>query len=105
MLVASHATKNDVILFTTLERIHARDFDILVKVLLKGTAKLHIIDDIRSLSFVRGYHTNLAWYDAGLEKLGHNLLDIGCFSSTSKHQPCHQEFSRWSVPIQERCST
>ena len=76
MLIASHAAEDDIVLLTTLKGIHACDFDFFVKIFLESAVELHVVEDIRPLSFVRRDDTNLTRDHTGLEELGYNLLDV-----------------------------
>jgi len=76
MLVTPDTAKDDIILFSALECVYTGHFDLFVEVLLEGAVELHIIDDIRALSFVWRDDTNLGRNNAGLEELGDNLFDI-----------------------------
>ena len=79
MLIASHAAEDDIVLLTTLKGIHACDFDFFVKIFLESAVELHVVDDIRPLSFVRGYNTDLARHNARFEKLRDDFLYVGSF--------------------------
>lgn len=83
MFIASYATQNDVVFFTTLEGIDTGHLDLLVQILLECTVVLHVIDDIRPLTFVWCDDTDLARDDSSLEEFGHNLFDIRGLGSTN----------------------
>lgn len=76
MLVAPDTAQDDVVLFAPLERIHGSHLNLLVEVLLQRAIVLHIVDNVRTLSFVRCHDADLARYHTRLEKFGHNLLDV-----------------------------
>ncbi|KAI0093765.1 hypothetical protein BDY19DRAFT_273397 [Irpex rosettiformis] len=76
MLIASHAAEDNVVLLTTLECVHTCNLNFLVEVLLQSAVELHVVDDVRPLPLIRCDDTNLAWYNARLEKLGYDLLDV-----------------------------
>lgn len=76
MLIAPDAAKDDVVLLSTLERIHASNFNLLVEVLLQGSVELHVVHDVRALSFVWGDNADLAGDNSRLEELGDDLLNI-----------------------------
>lgn len=81
MFVASDTGQNDVVLFTTLERIDTGDFDFLVKLLLERSVVLHVVDDVGPLTFVWRDDTNLRGQDTGSEELGDDLFDVARFGS------------------------
>ena len=76
MFIAPHATEDDVVFLTTLEGIHGSHLYLLVEVFLQRTIVLHIIDDVRTLSFVRGHNAYLARNNAGLEEFRDNFLNV-----------------------------
>ena len=76
VFVAAHTAQDDVVLLATLEGVDTRDLDLLVQILLQRPVELHVVDDIRPLSFVRRDDTNLTRDHTGLEELGYNLLDV-----------------------------
>src|SRR4051812_34552816 len=53
MFVASHAAENNVVFFTSLERVYTGHFNLLVHFFFHRTVELHIVDDIGSLALVR----------------------------------------------------
>lgn len=76
MFVASDTTQDDIIFLSTLEGVNARDFDLLVQVFLQGAVVLHVVDDIRPLTFVRRNDTNLVRSHTRPEELGNHLFDV-----------------------------
>jgi hypothetical protein len=83
MLVAPYTTKDNIILLSPLESVHAGHFNIFVQFLLERPVELHVVDDIRPLPFVGCHHANIGSNNPRLEKLGHNLLHIGGFRPAS----------------------
>jgi hypothetical protein len=86
MLVASDAGEDDVVLLSPLERIDARDLDVLVEFLLERAVELHVVNEIRPLPFVRRDDSDLVREDAGLEELGDDLLDVRGFGSVKNRK-------------------
>lgn len=80
MLVAPNTTEDDIVFFSALECIHAGNLDLLIQVLLERAIELHVIDDVRALSFIWCNYTNLCRNNAGLEELRDNLLYVRRFS-------------------------
>lgn len=78
MIVASYAAENDVVLFSTLEGIHAGHFYLLVQFFFQGTVKLHVGCNIGSLTFVWGDDTDLTGHHTGFEEFRHHLLHVRC---------------------------
>ena len=76
MFVAPDTAEDNVILLTTLERIHGSHLYLLVEVLLQRTIVLHIVHDVGTLSFVRRHNADLAGYNTRLEELRDNFLNI-----------------------------
>ena len=76
MLVTPDTAKDDVVLFTTLERVNGSHLNLLVEVLLQRAIVLHKVDDVGTLSFVRCHDADLARYNTRLEKFGHNFLNV-----------------------------
>ena len=85
VLITPNTTQNNVILFTALESIDTSNFYFFVQVLLKGTVELHVVDNIRALSFIRRNYANLSWNYNRLEKLSNYLLNIRRFSSDYRY--------------------
>jgi hypothetical protein len=81
MLVAPDTTEDDVVLLSSLERIHARHFDFFVQVLLQRAMQLHVRCNIGPLAFVGRDDTNLRREHAGFEEFGDHLLHVGGFRS------------------------
>jgi hypothetical protein len=59
-----------------LKGIHRRHLYLLVEVLLQRTVVLHIVHDVRTLSFVRRHNADLARYNTRLEEFRDNFLNI-----------------------------
>lgn len=76
VLVASDARDDDVVLLATLERVDARDLDLLVELLLERAVELHVARDVGPLALVRRDDADLAREDAGLEEASDDLLDV-----------------------------
>ena len=74
MFVGSDTRQNDDVLFSALKGVHASYFDFLIELLMQGTAVLHVLDQVGSLTFVRGDDADLVGLDAGFEEFGGNLL-------------------------------
>ena len=85
VLIASHAAENNIILLSALERVDAGDFDFLVEILLQRAIELHVIHDVRSLAFVRGYHANLTGHYARFEKFRDDFFHVRRFGSIGSH--------------------
>lgn len=100
MLVASNAAEDDIILLSSLERINAGDFDLLVQIFLQRPVELHIIDDVRPLALIWSDDADLAWYDTRLKEFRHDFLHIGSLSPTKSCQ-LPPGFYRRVVPIEE----
>jgi hypothetical protein len=76
VLIASDTAEDNIVLLTTLKGVHGSDLYLLVEVLLQRTIILHIVHDIRALSFIRRHNADLARYNTGLEELRDNFLNI-----------------------------
>ena len=76
VFVAPDTTEDNIVLLTTLEGVHGSDLYLLVEVLLQRTIVLHIVHDIRTLSFVRRHNADLARYNTRLEEFRDNFLNI-----------------------------
>jgi len=79
VFVASDAAQNDIILLSSLESIDTGHLNILLQLLLERSVELHIIDNIGTLTLVWCDHADLVGYDARLEELCDDLLNVGCF--------------------------
>ena len=79
VLVAPNTAKDDVVLFSALECVHAGNFDLLIQVLLERAIKLHVVDDVRTLSFVWCDDTDLRRNNTRLEEFRNNLLHVRGF--------------------------
>jgi len=101
MLVAPNTAEDDVIFLSALECVDAGDFDFFVQILLQRTVKLHVVDDVGPLSFVRCNDTNLAWHYARLKELGHNLLDIRRFSTVEEGSTAARNLFLTKVLVEE----
>lgn len=76
MFIAPDAAEDNVVLLATLKGIHGCHLYFLVEVLLQRTVILHIIDDVRTLSLVRGHNANLARYNTRFKEFRNNFLDV-----------------------------
>lgn len=76
VLVAPNTAEDDIILFSALERVHAGNFNLLIQVFLQRAIKLHIVDDVGTLSFVWRNDTNLRRNNTRLEEFRDNLLHV-----------------------------
>ena len=76
MLVTPHTAEDNIILLSSLERIHTRDFNLFVQILLQGAIELHVVHDVRSLTLVRRDNTDLTRHYTAFEELGDDFLDI-----------------------------
>lgn len=99
MFVTPHATENNVILLTALERIDTGNLDFLVQILAITPVLLHRADDIRPLTFIRSDNTDLTRLNPRLEKLGDNLLTVRGLRTKLLDYPNY-----WEIPIEEGCS-
>lgn len=79
VFVAPDTAKDDIVFFSALECVHAGNFDLLIQILLERAIKLHIVDDVGTLSFVWCNDTNLRRNNTRLEEFRNNLLDIRGF--------------------------
>lgn len=105
VLVGAHARDNDVVLFTTLERIYTGDFDFFVKLLLQRSVELHEAYDVGSLPFVRRNDANLTWKNARFEETGNNFFDIRSFCSDAQMGQYSGISDRWDHDIREELLT
>jgi len=64
MLVTPDTAQNDIVLLSSLEGIYTGHFDILVQVFLERSIKLHVVDNIGTLTLVGCYDADLGRYDA-----------------------------------------
>lgn len=69
VLVGAHASEDDVVLFATLERIDAGNFQFFVQLRPQRPVVLQVLAHIGALAFVRRDDTNVGGLDAALEKL------------------------------------
>ena len=76
VFVAPDTTEDNVVLLTTLEGVHGSDLYLLVEVLLQRTVVLHIIHDVRTLSFVGCHNADLAGYNTRLEEFRDYFLNV-----------------------------
>lgn len=81
MFIAPDTTQDDVILLSALEGVNACDLNIFVKILLQRSVELHVVDNVRSLPFVRCNNSDLAWYNSRFEEFGDDLLNVGSLRS------------------------
>lgn len=81
VLVASNTAEDDVVFLSTLESVYARDFDLLVKLLLQGTMGLHGGHNIGTLALIRSDDTNLTWQNTRFEETRDNFLNVGSLGS------------------------
>jgi hypothetical protein len=70
VFVAPDTTEDNVVL------LHGGNLYLLVEVLLQRTIVLHIVHDIRTLSFVGRHNADLARYNTRLEEFRDNFLNI-----------------------------
>ncbi|CAK5265135.1 unnamed protein product [Mycena citricolor] len=101
VLVTANTAEDDVVLLPALERIHTRDLDLLVQILLERPVELHVVHDIRPLAFVRRHHANLARHDTRFEELGHDLLHIRRLRPVQKRRPAARDFLLAQVLVEE----
>ncbi|RUS31225.1 hypothetical protein BC938DRAFT_478226 [Jimgerdemannia flammicorona] len=81
VLVASHQAQNDIVLFSALEGVHARDLYLFVEILAHRPVELHVADDIGSLPFVGGDDADLRGHNTSLHETSDYLLTVGGFGT------------------------
>lgn len=101
MLVGTHAGQDDVVLLASLEGVNRCNLNLLIELRAKGSIPLHVVDQVRSLSFVGSDHTNLRGHNAGLQEMRNNLLANCCLGPTIPLVRIRKE-GRKPLPVQVR---
>ena len=81
MFVSSDTGEDNVVLFSPLESINRRYFDVLVEFRMQRSVELHELDEIGALAFVGRDDSDLLWLDSRFEQSCRDLFHDSCFRS------------------------
>ena len=77
MLISADTRQDNNVLLAALESIDTSNLDLLVDLLMKRAAVLHVLDEIGALALIGRDDTDLVGLNTGLDEFGHDFLDHG----------------------------
>lgn len=77
MLISADTRQDNNVLLAALESIDTSNLDLLVDLLVKRAAVLHVLDEIGALALIGRDDTDLVGLNTGLDEFGHDFLDHG----------------------------